>query len=177
MRDGARRPTLKAPFPHGSVLSRRLLSVHIRRLPDARGDRSPGVKKHLCYFFLLSSPPRHRGSGGAPHPSTHTRRRLVLPLLRSLFAPAPPAHWHPRQKRTAYSASPLAPSARPHGPDCSSSEKRCVLMLSMRMVHAWKVHACICASPSALWPGKTWPGRGVAKVLDCLPSGSFWTSF
>ena len=146
MRDGARRPTLKAPFPHGSVLSRRLLSVHIRRLPDARGDRSPGVKKHLCYFFLLSSPPRHRGSGGAPHPSTHTRRRLVLPLLRSLFAPAPPAHWHPRQKRTASSASPLAPSARPLAP----SHRRYAI--------------------------RTRSG-GVAKVLDCLPSGTFWTSF
>ena len=169
MRDGARRPTLKAPSPHCHLLSLTLhsapcrfhiphcsLSGHLRRLPDARRDHSPRVKKHLSHT---------------------TRRRLVLPLLRSLFAPAPPAHWHPRQKRTASSASPLAPSARPHGPDCSSSEKRCVLMLSMRMVHAWKVHACICASPSALWPGKTWPGRGVAKVLDCLPSGSFWTSF
>ena len=138
MRDGARRPTLKAPFPHCHLLSLTLhsapcrfhiphcsLSGHLRRLPDARRDHSPRVKKHLSHT---------------------TRRRLVLPLLRSLFAPAPPAHWHPRQKRTASSASPLAPSARPPAP----SHRRYAI--------------------------RTRSG-GVAKVLDCLPSGTFWTSF
>ena len=54
MRDGARRPTLKAPFPHCHLLSLRSLSVHLRRLPDARGDHSPGVKKHLSHPATFS---------------------------------------------------------------------------------------------------------------------------
>ena len=41
--------------------------------------------------------------------------------------------------------------------------------------HAWR--ACLRLSPSGTWQGKRWPGGGSAKMLDCLPSGSFWSSF
>ena len=37
--------------------------------------------------------------------------------------------------------------------------------------------AYLCASPTGLWPAKTWPGGEVAKVLECFASGSFRTPF
>ena len=149
MRDGARRPTLKAPFPHCRLLSLRSLSVHLRRLPDARRDHSPRVKKHLSHTATFSFSLHLHVTAAAVVPPIHPHTLAAAWCFLFCVLSSPPPRL--RTGTPVKNARLTAPLPRPpaHG----------------------------------LWPpvieGMPFaPGRGgVAKVLDCLPSGTFWTSF